>query len=376
MPPKRRIPASRISKNKANATLRRIIAPTVRQRDLIDPPVLPIDPNHIQNPNSAPRIPGQAEEIPRIDIALLNTLITRLEGYETGLDAVKTTIQDNQIEARQANLDIFNQLMERLDNLGTAPAERPRIDSQVPDVLSGTSSSLVAVNVLARWSWIDLPTAESIANGTFDINSLPKLHRDQSLRNRHVTKTFESFVIPLDGSKPELVSGSTKMQSSFRDLSTFLSAWLIYISVRTSYSPDRGPGLASWTERLVFLSQCGYQWSTILDYAIAYYGDHQNSPLETWFKVDGELIANHFGISQQRSSNHPSAKPVAFSASSVGPSKTVQASSTIPKHLQICLNYNRDRCTNPCANGRRHVCAICVKDHAASHCPLAKQSAS
>ena len=94
MPPKRRIPASRISKNKANATLRRIIAPTVRQRDLIDPPVLPIDPNHIQNPNSAPRIPGQAEEIPRIDIALLNTLITRLEGYETGLDAVKTTIWD------------------------------------------------------------------------------------------------------------------------------------------------------------------------------------------------------------------------------------------------------------------------------------------
>jgi len=176
MPPKRRIPASRISKNKANATLRRIIAPTVRQRDLIDPPVLPIDPNHIQNTNSATRIPGQAEEIPRIDIALLNTLITRLEGYETGLDAVKTTIQDNQIEARQANLDIFNQLMERLDNLGTAPAERPRIDSQVPDVLSGTSSSLVAVNVLARWSWINLPTAESIANSSFEINSLSKLH--------------------------------------------------------------------------------------------------------------------------------------------------------------------------------------------------------
>jgi hypothetical protein len=378
MPPKRRTQAGRVSKRKADATIRRVAASTFRQPILIDPPVLPAnDPDPLRIPSPVLRIPSPVEEIPRIDIALLNSLITRLEGYETGLDAVKTTIHDNQIEARQANLNIFNQLMERLDNLGTAPAERTRIDSQAPGTLPGTSS-LVAVNVLARWSWIDLPTAESIANGSFEINSLSKLHRDEGLRNRHVAKTFESFIIPLDGSKPELVSGRTKMQSAFRDLSTFLSAWLIYISVRTSYCPERGPGLASWTERLVFLSQCGYPWSTILNYAIAYYGDHQNSPIEAWFKVDAELIANHFGISQQRSSNQSSAKLITSSSggSSVGPSKTVQASYAIPKHRQICLNYNRDRCTNPCATGRRHVCAICAKDHAASHCPLGKQSAS
>ena len=164
-------------------------------------------------------------------------MITRLEGYETGLDAVKTTIHDNQIKAHQANLDIFNQLMEQLDNLGTAPVERTHIDSQVPDALSGTSS-LIAVNVLTRWSWIDLPTAESIANDSFEINSLPKLHQDEGLCNHHITKTFESFIIPLNGSKPELISGHMKMQSTFRDLSTFLSAWLIYISMHTSYSPE------------------------------------------------------------------------------------------------------------------------------------------
>src|SRR5947207_2763690 len=128
----------------------------------------------------------------------------------------------------------------------------------------------------------------------------------------------------------------------------------------------------------MFLSQCGYPWSTILNYAITYYSDHQNSPIEAWFKVDAELIANHFGISQQRSSNLSSAKPVTSScdSSSVRPSKMVQASYTIPKHLQIGLNYNRDHCTNPCATGHCHVCAICAKDHAASHCPLAKQSTS
>ena len=117
-------------------------------------------------------------------------MIIHLEDYETGLNAVKTIIHDNQIKACQANLDIFNQLMEHLDNLETAPVEIIRIDSQVPDALSGTSS-LIAVNVLTRWSWIDLPTAESIANDSFEINSLPKLHQDEGLCNHHIAKDFQ-----------------------------------------------------------------------------------------------------------------------------------------------------------------------------------------
>ena len=138
MPPKHRIQAGRISKSKANATIHRIIAPTVRQRD---PPIPPTDPDRVRIPSRA-HTTSPVEEIPRIDIALLNTLITHLEGYETGLDDVKTTIHDNQIKACQANLNIFNQLMEWLDNLGTAPVERTCIDFQVSCILSGTSSLL------------------------------------------------------------------------------------------------------------------------------------------------------------------------------------------------------------------------------------------
>ena len=100
-----------------------------------------------RSPSPTPQIPSLVKEIPHINIILLNTLITHLEDYETGLNAVKTTIHDNQIKAHQANLDIFNQLMEHLDNLRTAPVERTCIDSQIPSTLSGTSS-LVAVNVL------------------------------------------------------------------------------------------------------------------------------------------------------------------------------------------------------------------------------------
>jgi hypothetical protein len=368
IPTSRRTQTGRIAKNKAKATIHEVTAPFLRgpgTAPILADSILIQEPPHVADPNIS---------APGLDIVLLNALTTRLEGYESGLDALKSTIRENQIESRQANVDTFSQLMERLDNLGTAPAERSQAGIQLPAILTGTlPPSTDAVNVPSRWSWIDLSTTESIANGLFEINSLPKLHRDAELRHQHLAKNFETFSIPLDGSKPELISGRTKMQSAFRDLSTFLSAWLIYISVRTSYSPERGPGLASWTERLVFLSQCGYHWSTILNYAIAYYGDHQNSSPETWFKVDGELIANHFGIVQQRPTVRASSKPAPTSGSSSGPSKNMPIPE-LPISLQICLNYNRNRCAAPCRTGRRHVCGICAKEHQASACPLAKPS--
>ena len=86
MPPNRRIQPGRISKSKANAPIRRVTAPAFSHRNLIDLPILPA------NDLDPLRIPSSVEEIPHINIALLNILITRLEGYETGLDAVKTTI--------------------------------------------------------------------------------------------------------------------------------------------------------------------------------------------------------------------------------------------------------------------------------------------
>lgn len=152
MPPKSHTQADHIFKGKANAINRRVPAP----------------PDSLRIPSPTPRTPDPIEEIPHIDITLLNTLITCLEDYKTGLDAVKIIIHDNQIEARQANLNKFNHSMEWLDNLKTAPAKRSRIDSQVPDALSDTSFSSIAVNVLTRWSWIDLPTAELIANNSFN----------------------------------------------------------------------------------------------------------------------------------------------------------------------------------------------------------------
>jgi len=51
----------------------------------------------------------------------------------------------------------------------------------------------------------------------------------------------------------------------------------------------------------------------------------------------------------------------------------IQISLAIFKHFQICLNFNKNRCTNSCVIDRHHVCAICIKNYIAFHCFLIKQ---
>ena len=154
---------SHIAKHKANATIHQVTAPISHQHDLQMPP----EDRPMQQVTSIQDLPlpdsSSSQDILHLDIALLNNLTTHLKGYESGLDTIRTTIRDNQIESRQANVDTFTQLMERLDNLGTASVERSHPVTQIPDSLTGTHSS-AAVDVLARWTWIDFPTAESIAN--------------------------------------------------------------------------------------------------------------------------------------------------------------------------------------------------------------------
>ena len=143
MPPNRRIQPGCISKSKANAPIHIVTAPAFSHRNLIDPSVLPA------NDLDSLRIPSPIGEISHINIALFNILIIHLEDYETDLDAIKTIIHDNQIEVCQANLDIFNQLMKRLNNLETTLAKKSRIDFQVLYTLSSIFS-FITMNILIR----------------------------------------------------------------------------------------------------------------------------------------------------------------------------------------------------------------------------------
>src|SRR5436190_23961387 len=113
-----------IIKSKTNATIHRVTAPISHKLHLQMPP----EDHPMQQVTPTQDLPlrdsSSSQDIPRLDIALLNNLTTHLEGYESGLDTIRTTIRDNQIESRRANVDTFTQLIERLDNLGTATAER------------------------------------------------------------------------------------------------------------------------------------------------------------------------------------------------------------------------------------------------------------
>ena len=356
MPPKKKPAApssarpSRSAKTKSKETIRKVARGPTHQ--------------HSAPPSASPR-PATVSPAPpaaAIDIEALTDLVCsmpQIQGFENRLQQIETSVEDSNLAVRATINDTFTQLMDRLDKLETR-------GGPVNTEFMNQSNSR-SLDVLSRWPWVDKTTVESIANGEFDINNLPKLHHEEEPRNHHIKKVTEGVHVPTDGSRPELVTGRTKMQAAFKDMSTFLSAWLFYISIRVSYAPERGFGLSHWTERLVYYSQSGFQWSVILNYAVAYFQKHQNSAPDAWLNTDSELVANHFAIARRTEPSHSSGPR--------SPKKTSASATDI--HQQVCQNWNRQssNCTYKEKNGvecpRRHVCAICEKDgHRSYQCPL------
>ena len=280
-------------------------------------------------------------------------------------------LQNADLAAEMANFDVTIQsTSQRLDELTAVMQEIRQALSPGAINFAGTPrppanpSPAASDDVLSQWHWMTRPLVESIANGTFDIYDLPKLHRDQTLRDRHIQKNVEGVLQPLSGGKPILLHAKTKLQSTFPDLHTFLSAWLIYGSIRTAFAPERGPGLWAWTERIVGFGKLQYEFVAILDYIVAYFQKHQRSPPEKWFEMDSELHTEHLGNAAQKaltksaslSSPTKAAAPKATPAQT-GPSKPVTD--------QVCHAWNRsagcqikERTGNPCL--RRHVCRHCM----------------
>ena len=232
-------------------------------------------------------------------------------------------------------------------------------------------------DLLSRWHWVSQSTFDSIANGTFDIYELPKLHRDQTMRDRYIQKNIEGIIQPLDGGKPQLLHARTKLQNTFNEMETLLPAWLIYVSIRAAYVPQRAPGLVVWTERLVGYNRLKYHFVDLLDYFVAYFQLHQNSPPEQWFSADSELHTEHLGNSTQKAlaknSGTSPTKQTAKPSSSTVDAKTMAT--------QVCHAFNRpsgckvrERSGHDCL--RRHLCSNCDKPgHGSYACSQAKSSA-
>ena len=303
-----------------------------------------------------------AHPVPNDPTALAEFVTTSLEAHRADvagqLSDFDATLQANNHQLNDI-IALLNDVRQRLDG-GTAAAISTV--SFTPPIPSG-NPPLPSNDILSRWPWVDRSLVENIANGEFNIYDLPKLHRDEYLRNRHIIKSVDGIVHPLSGGKPHIVQAKTKLQSSLKDFETLLSTWMVYVSIRTSYAPERGPGLAIWTERVAFHVTLSYEFTAIVNYIVSYFQKHQNSTPEAWFNIDAELHSEHFGNAAQRAVNSlrtSSVKPPVskFGSMSKTPSLT-------PIAEQICRSWNRttgckikEQTNKDCL--RRHVCAKCL----------------
>jgi hypothetical protein len=183
----------------------------------------------------------------------------------------------------------------------------------------------------------------------------------------------------LEGGPPEIIIGNTKLQSSFKDSTTFFLAWHIYVSIRTEFKPALAPGLANWTERVLYFVQLNYPWPSILEYVIAYYQTYQNSTEQAaWFDPNPTLMQYHLTLVQQRP--QPPPPPPSRNGSGNGSkSKSNSQKAELVAH-EICVMHNRiagcvwkDKMGGKCP--RRHVCSACTSpQHTVLSCLQAGKS--
>lgn len=245
-----------------------------------------------------------------------------------------------------------------------------------------TSSFAMPQHVLSRWPWVSEDTIKSIATGNFEIDNLPKLHRSDDLRNAYLRRSMKGIYQPLDGGPAEIVVGTSKLHSSFRDPSTFFLAWQIYVSIRSEFKPAMGCRLAYWTERLHYFVQLNYSWPAILEYIIAYYQKYQDrTDDEAWFEPDSTLMDYHIILVQQKlqlPSGAPAAPPATATVkrnAQTGTRPRPSSQKLESMANEICITYNRaSGCTWKDSEGgkcpRRHVCGTCLSSqHTISTCP-------
>jgi hypothetical protein len=359
--------------------------------------------------NALPIVPALHLDVDE-EFSAMRDIVTQLREYESRFEKLDAAIHNLHHEFQSTFNNTFDQVMARLDALDDA-----RRDNQVVEC-NGADHDVIADNpdLLARWPWVDKSLVQDIVNGEFDFSSLPRLRREEGARIRHAALTMEGLPV----------------SPTFEDIMAFLGAWMVYTSIRSSFAPERGPALALWTERLLY--HIGFSWPLALEYATAYFENHQNSPAETWYSIDPELVAQHFINPQSTPPPIPATptappsivltptapSPILFTvtppapipptSSATTPTATTPVSTTptapptiaarpaapvfkrkiFPNHvgpieLQICENWNRriSGCKIKESVGRdcprRHVCLHCEKEgHEQYKCPLKQNPAN
>lgn len=222
----------------------------------------------------------------------------------------------------------------------------------------------------------------SISNGTFDVNNLPKLLRDDDVRKAYIADSIDGVLTDLRSGKQKVVMAGSKLQTALPDLPTFLSAFYVYAAIRTSYQPEYGPPFMAWMEQITYHASKAPDWTRVFRYAVQYFRTYQKAPPEKWLTFDGQLIAIHFTHAPAPAHNQSNNPPTGnrhqreFRTSNRTQSNNAQT----PLHLQTCMNWNRPKgCDFEAKNGkpcgRLHICYSCgQRGHISPKCPTKPMS--
>src|SRR5271154_4338503 len=89
------------------------------------------------------------------------------------------------------------------------PSAQPHIQ-QTPFQFTAPSpfsngTSLTPESLLRYWPWVDNAHLSTISHGTFEINNLTKLLRDEDARRNHVTGTINGIVTDIHTGKQKVM---------------------------------------------------------------------------------------------------------------------------------------------------------------------------
>lgn len=237
--------------------------------------------------------------------------------------------------------------------LATGCMEPRPVEQQSPDPV--LERLHIQPDILSHCDWVDPKIVQEIVDGTLQVTNLYKLQREENLRTPKAT---------------------------INDLSSFLSAWMVYMAIRTAFAPERAAGLAMWTARLIHFSSLNPgNFLPITQYALSYLHRYQAGSPDTWFDVCSELYSRYIGAApppplRSEPSPNPSPPSTVPSFNHFRPSAPI----TSYRSQDICRGWNspfgckiKKKFGTECL--RKHICLKCESpDHRAFERRCAERS--
>ena len=257
----------------------------------------------------------------------------------------------------------------------------PFVQFTLPNPFTGTS--ITPNTLLHYWPWAETAQLTAIASGMFNFKELPKLLRDEDARQQYIDDSIKGINLDIETGNPKVLHKTLKLLSAFLNLQTFTSAFTTYASIRSTFDKEYGPVFYAFIEQLNYHALHA-PWPNVLKYAANFFRTYQNAPPEAWYQFDNHLLRMHFTHATTQgntsttllgtsSTNYAKNHIRSNYSNSLNNQKDSQSSrpqqkSTTPLHLQICIRYNREKCSTEKPCGRLHVCLLCGKPHPSTKC--------